>query len=170
VSSRLHLKQFVELRQDDFERQPVWVNCHTVDYDEPWYDEIDDETFRPWLGALPVLAGGDIYLVAASFELADGTRLPGFVTPAPAGSPWARALPRLAPNVFGIGTRPLPFWLGIAPKPDLAALVYRELKRTASQLFPLTFRARTGLAFGQTSGQVEGFTYWIEDYDLAVYR
>jgi hypothetical protein len=46
------LRQFGSLTAEDFERIPVWLACHVADYDEPWYDETDEETFRPWSGDL----------------------------------------------------------------------------------------------------------------------
>jgi len=54
ASVRTHLKQAGDLVAANFEAHPVWVSCHVVDYDEPWYDDTDEETFRPWLGALPL--------------------------------------------------------------------------------------------------------------------
>ena len=40
------LKQFGELVPADFERHPVWIGCHVADYEEPWYEETDEETFE----------------------------------------------------------------------------------------------------------------------------
>ncbi len=76
------LKQFSELTEDDFAQHPVWIAVHTVDYDEPWYDETDEETFRPWLGPLPIDPSEGMFLVKADFELHNGRHLNGFVTPA----------------------------------------------------------------------------------------
>jgi hypothetical protein len=36
---------------DDLITHPVWVSCHSVDYDEPWYDGTNEETFRPVIKA-----------------------------------------------------------------------------------------------------------------------
>src|SRR5438105_433781 len=36
------LKQAHYLTPDDFAKYPVWINCHTTDYDEPWYEETDE--------------------------------------------------------------------------------------------------------------------------------
>jgi hypothetical protein len=66
-------KQFGDLVQSDFERYPVWIGCHTVDGDEPWYDETDEETFRPWNGSLPTGPSEGMLLVRATMEFADGT-------------------------------------------------------------------------------------------------
>jgi len=76
------LKQFADLGQSDFDGHPVWIGCHTADYDEPWYDDIDEETFRPWNGPPGPGPSDGMLLVRATLELADGTRFPGFVTPA----------------------------------------------------------------------------------------
>jgi hypothetical protein len=72
MNTRPELKQYGDLRLEDFLRHPVWVACHTVDYDEEWHDDTDEETFRPWTGALPVGAD-EMYLVLSSFTLRDGT-------------------------------------------------------------------------------------------------
>jgi hypothetical protein len=45
----------------------------SVDNDEPWYDDTDEETFRPWLSEIPV-AADEMYLVACEFMMADGSR------------------------------------------------------------------------------------------------
>jgi hypothetical protein len=44
------LKQFAALTIEDFAQCPVWIACHVADYDEPWYDDTDEETFRPYGG------------------------------------------------------------------------------------------------------------------------
>src|SRR5260221_9118267 len=38
------LKQAYDLIPDDLAHHPVWVSCHVVDYDEPWYEETDEAT------------------------------------------------------------------------------------------------------------------------------
>ena len=80
--ARPELKQFGDLSQGDFERYPVWIGCHTADYGESWYEDTDEETFRPWSGALPTSPSEGMLLVRAVIELRDGIRHPGFVTPA----------------------------------------------------------------------------------------
>jgi hypothetical protein len=67
------LKQEYALSLADFSRQPVWVGVHNFDSDEPWYEQSDEETFRPWTGPLPFAETRGFVLAAATFELADGT-------------------------------------------------------------------------------------------------
>ena len=76
------LKQFGTITKADFERFPVWVNVHTLDYDESWYDETDEETFRPWTDELPIDPSLGMFLVRSQIIFADRTKLIGFITPA----------------------------------------------------------------------------------------
>ena len=71
------LKQFGDLTPADFDRHPVWVGCHTVDYDEAWYEDTDEETFRPWAGILPVTESQDMLLVRQPSHYAMGAGIPG---------------------------------------------------------------------------------------------
>jgi len=151
------LKQFGALTREDFERHPVWVGCHTVDYDEPWYDDTDEETFRPWDGDLPAEASEGMLLVRASIELRDGTRHPGFVTPAPD----AGELGTQQPQIFASGKR-FGFWGGIVGVPvEQRQALYAALGRTADAVFPLRFAADPGLVIGQASGEVAGFYRYV---------
>jgi hypothetical protein len=74
------LRQFGELEAEDFHRHRVWIACHTADYGKSWYQDTDEETFRPYTGELPADAAEGMLLVRAVFELRDGSRYPGFVT------------------------------------------------------------------------------------------
>ena len=81
MARKPNLKQFGDLTPADFVEHPVWASVHTLDYDEPWYDETDEETFRPWIGELPVSPEDGMFLVRAKLTLADGRVLDGFITP-----------------------------------------------------------------------------------------
>ena len=147
------LKQFADLTPEDFEHHPVWIGCHTVDYDEPWYDSTDEETFRPWTGKLPAGASEGMLLVRATLELHDGTRHNGFVTPASKEGDLATQ----QPQIFA-GARRFGFWGGIfgVPQNERQALC-AALGKTPNQVFPLRFSVDPSLATGVTNGQVEGF-------------
>jgi hypothetical protein len=56
----------------------VWVGVHNYDSDESWYEQADEETFRPWTGPLPFVESRGFVLAAATFELADGGVFPGY--------------------------------------------------------------------------------------------
>jgi hypothetical protein len=72
------MKQEYDLSPADFGRHPIWVGVHNFDSDEPWYEQADEETFRPWTGPLPFAETRGFVLAAATFELADGTIYPGY--------------------------------------------------------------------------------------------
>jgi peptidoglycan/xylan/chitin deacetylase (PgdA/CDA1 family) len=147
------LKQFGDLTREDFDRHPVWIGCHTADYDEPWYDDTDEETFRPWTGDLPADAGGAMLLVRATIELRDGSRYPGFVTPAPTPGD----LGTQQPQIFA-GDRRFGFWGGMFGVPvEGRQALYAALGKPADAVFPLRFSADAGLAAGEASGEVLGF-------------
>jgi hypothetical protein len=105
------LKQFADLVSADFDRHPVWIGCHTTDHDEPWYDDTDEETFRPWTGPLPIDPSEGMLLVRATIELSDGTQFPGFVTPALDEGDLGTQ-----PQMF-VGGRRFGFWGGIVGVP-----------------------------------------------------
>ena len=50
MASKPVLKQFGDLTPGDFAKHSVWASVHTLDYDESWYDDTDEEIFRPWIG------------------------------------------------------------------------------------------------------------------------
>ena len=102
---RRELKQFGELNAEDFQRHPVWIGCRTADYGKPWYEDTDEETFRPFTGALPVDQNEGMLLVRVVIELKDGSRYPGFIAP---GS----GLGAQQPQIF-VDDRRFGFWGGM---------------------------------------------------------
>ena len=50
MPDRPKLKQFGHLTPDDLASHPVWVSCHSVDYDEPWYDDTENLSHFPKTG------------------------------------------------------------------------------------------------------------------------
>jgi hypothetical protein len=58
------LKKECDLSPTDFACQAVWLNVHAHDSNEPWYEECDEETFRPWTGSLPFVETKGFVLVA----------------------------------------------------------------------------------------------------------
>jgi hypothetical protein len=167
------LKQFGELEAEDFERHPVWIGCHTADYGKPWYEDTDEETFRPYSGNLPADPAESILLVRAVIELHDGSRYPGFVSPAgegwdkrPDGRPTFKPnhiLGTQQPHIF-VSDRQFGFWGG---RVGVASQTQRELYVAVGKgpdaIFPLSFNADAGLATGIGNGRIEGF--YRRDHD-----
>jgi hypothetical protein len=147
------LKQFGDIGEQDMERHPVWIGCHTADYEEPWHDETDEETFRPRIGDLPADPSEGMLLVRATAVLADGTRLRGFLTPGFEEGD----LGLLQPQVF-VNGRLFSFWGGIVGIPAQGrAAFYQALGKRADQVFPIRVAADEGLTGGVSSAQVDGF-------------
>lgn len=152
--SRPLLRQFGDLSSSDLQTHPVWVGCHVMDYDEPWYEDTDEETFRPWNGALPVDPADGMFLVLADAALSDGTRLPAFLTP----TVRADDLGTMQPHVF-VDDRPFGFWGGIVGIPEVdRQRLLKTLGKGHGNVFPIRFLARSGLTNGERSAVV---TDWL---------
>jgi membrane protease YdiL (CAAX protease family) len=147
------LKQFGDLTPDDFERDPVWIGCHTADYDEPWYEQTDEETFRPRTGALPADPSEGMLLVRATLTLGDGTVYAGFITPAFDENDLGTQQPQMFVN-----ERRFAFWGGMPGTPAAErAAFYAAVGKDARAVFPITFNVDPAIATGAVSGTVQGF-------------
>lgn len=156
------LRQMSDLTAADFERAPVWVQCHFADHDEPWYDETDECTVRPWSGTLPVPASAGIYLARATATLADGSRVAACM--APSGEPEAR---RTQPVAF-VGGATCLFWGGaMGIPPEERQQLYHAVGKPPAAVFPITFSVAAELVVGQADVRVDGF-YRIEGKDRVV--
>ena len=137
---RPELVQFADLTPSHFARHPVWIQCHVADHEEPWYDDTDEETFRPCTDALPVHPRLGMLLVHAELVLADGTRLEGFVTPAvekALAGPDA-GLGLMQPQLFAPTGQRISFWDGMFARPSAQReAVYTVLGRRPAAVFPL---------------------------------
>ena len=152
MAKRPLLRQASDLKAGDFGKHPVWVHCHVVDYDESWYDDTDEETFRPWLGALPINPSHAIFLVTAEFVFANGSTFEGFVTPATEPADIAT----MQPHVF-VGEERVGFFGGVFGVPEDTRVRFHHAVGGSTGVFPVTFAAKPTLARGIVSGTVHGF-------------
>jgi hypothetical protein len=156
------LKQFGDLTGANFEKHPVWASVHTLDYDEPWYDDADEETFRPWMGKLPVSPEEGTFLVRAKLTLADGRVLDGFVTPQHDCE--TMDLGTIQPQAFLPSGRRSDFWDGMFKRDqEERRVLYEELGHDPSSIFPIKFAAERRLAKGHVSGVIPGFCWRPKD-------
>jgi hypothetical protein len=104
-------------------------------------------------------------LVRATAILADGSRLPAFLTPAfDEGD-----LGTLQPQVFVSG-RMFSFWGGsVGVAPESRAAFYAALGKLPGQVFPIQVAADEGLTSGVGFAQVQGF-YLMSGDDVRVER
>jgi hypothetical protein len=149
------LKQFGDLSASDFELHPIWVSCHGTDQDEPWHDDTDEETFRPWTGQVPVDPADGIFLVRSRFRIASGQEYAGFVTP---------AMPQESGNLgaiqphMAVAGRFVSFWYGMMNIPaETKSALYVALRKKPSEVFPIRFEAEPDLTIGIASGEIAGF-------------
>jgi len=149
----------------DFTENPIWVSCHSVDYNEPWYKDADEETYRPYSGLLPV-AADEMYLVASILTLADGSCFPGFATP----SSDEDSMGIMQPYIFAPDGSADSFWLGMSPDPGSIDRLYSSLGRRASAVFPIQFSAQPGLTSAFSSGVIPGFMMMKEDGSVEVLK
>jgi hypothetical protein len=155
---RPQLVQFPGLRPSHFASHPVWVQCHGLDDGEKWYDDTDEETFRPWTGPLPVDPAATLFLVQATLTFHDGTREPGFVTPQAAGEP--EDMGRMQPSLWLPNGKLEGFWSGtIGRPPTERRKFYAAFGKKADQVFPASCATRPGLTRGRSSISIAGFYY-----------
>ena len=159
MAKKPELKQFGDLTVEDFARHPVWISCHTEDCDEPWYDDTDEETFRPWTKSLPVSPSDGMFLVKGKLTLRDGTIHDGFVTPAFDDGD----LGSMQPQIF-IGGRRFGFWGGMFGfDEEEKQSFYKAAEKGPKAIFPISFATVAGLASGVCSGKIDGFYKCPED-------
>ncbi len=169
------LKQLTNLTYSDFERYPVWVGVHNMDYGKPWYDSSDESTYRPGTEPLPLAAEAGAVLVRARFILCDGSGYSGFVraaspnwdvplrkgmaTPSSlSGGDSTHALLGIQqPHIF-TNQNTFYFWGGVrGVAPEQRQRFYAALGKPAEAIFPIAFAAEAGLATGLADGEVRGF-------------
>jgi hypothetical protein len=156
MSNRPELTSFGDLRPTHFERFPVWASCHSFDNDEEWFDDTDEETFRPWTGPFPVDPTQGMFLARATITLRDGTAVSGFITPQVTSE--SLNLGTVQPQLFLPDGTSFGFWCGmLAPDERVTSRLYSALKRSALEVFPAQFVADAALARGHVSGAIEGF-------------
>jgi len=157
-TTRPELVQFGDLSADHFARHPVWIGVHGVDDEKPWYDDTDEETFRPWDGQLPADPDVGMLLVRAEMTLPDASALAGFVTPDP-GTPGQAGHPgTVQPHLFAPDGTLQGFWTGtLRSTAEQRARVYASLGRDPAAVFPIRFRADAALVRGGVEGRIDGF-------------
>jgi hypothetical protein len=162
MSKRTELVQFGDLMREHFEAFPVWASCHSFDSDEEWFDETDEETFRPWTGPLPVDPSQGMFLLRSAITLRDGSVFKGFITHPSSHEP--PNMGEIQPYLFLPDGEQFGFWFGTTHcDPQNRGAFYRALGKTASGVFPARFAVEPGLSSGApVACEIEGF-YWSPD-------
>ncbi len=151
------LCQFENLTCKDFKAHPVWVNCHVEDFDENWYDETDEETFRPWDRGFTINLDESIFLISATFTFKDGTKMSGFITPKNSNDT-DNDLGTIQPQIFMPDGKFMGFWFGsFEPPKEVILNFYTTLNKSKEDIFPITFKAKEGVCKGVLLGKILGF-------------
>src|SRR5919197_5131894 len=125
-------KQVYELRPDDFATASIWEFA----LDEEGLPGQDEATVKPRADLERADPGDGLFVIRAEFVSADGTRFDGYVSPQhEARVGW------IQPTVV-TATGQVGFWLGGFP-PGAGRLdeAYATVGKTASELFPIRYRA-----------------------------
>lgn len=159
-------KQVTDLTPEDLRETPVWEYA----LDEEGEPGQDEETLRPCPGVEKVDPKKGIFVVATSFQAADGTRFSGFATPVVTEEDHSEQPTIITDTGF------VNFWRGMAfdeRKLDEAiAAGYDALKRSPAELFPLHWEMGVRVKGGSSKGELRGFGYlrklsrssWSEDW------
>jgi len=146
-------KQVYELTSEDLLEYAVWEFA----LDEEGEEEQDEATVRPFNydGALDPSWGS--FVIRAVFELADGTKLSGYLTPPPRGLE-DEGLGLVQPCVTGRDTQ-ISFWCGIIElsRNEISSIYARLGKASAAEIFPIRFASDVELAGGAVTGEIPGF-------------
>lgn len=148
-------KQIYDLTLADLADFPVWEFA----LDEEGAEGQDERTVRPRAVAEPI-ERGDYVVVKATFELADGTLMGGFLTPpAPDDNSIGQVQPVVLLEHGAVG-----FYHGIFhPEPDALAAIYKLLGKRSDEVFPCRFRSSVTIRGGDVEGNLDGFYYLEPD-------
>ena len=149
-------KQVYELTLDDLSQFPVWEFA----LDEEGMEGQDEATVRPYEFSGALDASDGMFVVRAFFNLADGSRFLGYLTPPVQCNDGLGTLqPVIVTRKGQVG-----FWCGIRA-PDSARLshFYQSLEREAARVFPVQFESEVDLIGGKVAGSIPGFLV-LEDF------
>ena len=149
-------KQVYELTATDLNEFPVWEFA----LDEEGVVGQDEATVRPHETSGTLDPSDGMYIVRASFLLADGTKAQGYLIPSVQGDNYLGTLQPIIVTATGqIG-----LWCGMrSPSYDELMQKYRLLGKEANHVFPVQLKSEIDLVDGPVRGSVAGFVM-LEDF------
>ena len=155
-------KQVYELTLDDVTKFPVWEFA----LDEEGEESQDEATVRPLKVSGALDSSDGTFIVRATFALADGSRMQGYLTTPVQGDD---DLGRLQPVIITKRGQVI-FWYGvIAPSAQVLSQSYEKLGRDATKVFPIQATSSVELAGGPIRATIPGFTV-LEDFETGMTR
>lgn len=154
-------RQVYELTPQDLIDHPIWEFA----LDEEGEDGQDEATVRPWDGTTTLDPHDGMFVVQAGFELADGTRLLGYLTPPDQGEDSVATIqPIILTNDGQVS-----FWHGVVePSSESTERAYGLLGRTRGKVFPIRYSSQVALVGGAVSGSLNGFLHYRSFTDRAI--
>ncbi len=145
-------KQVYELTPADLDESPIWEFA----LDEEGEPGQNEATVRPWEGGEPLDPADGMFVVHATFVLADGTHFGGYLTPPVQGDHSIGTIQPIVVTPEGqVG-----FWCGImAPTSEMLATHYVTLGRAAPAVFPLHYTSNVEIVGGPVTGTLNGFLH-----------
>jgi hypothetical protein len=145
-------KQVYELTLEDLETYPVWEFA----LDEESEEGQDEGTVRPYSQSGPADPADGMLVVRASFTLADGTRLKGYLTPPP---PRSSEIGSIQPEIVTPKGN-VSFWYGLRkPSPEVISKAYEALGKESPGVFPVRFTSDVEVVGGPVTGTLNGFMH-----------
>jgi hypothetical protein len=152
-------KQVTALLPGDIKRFPIWEYA----LDEEGEEGQDETTVRPRPDLKRAEPHEGLFVVAAEFVTADGTRFDGFA------SPHEEAHVGYTQPTIVTDQGQVNFWFGLfPPKPAAIARAYHTLGKTAPELFPLRYRALVEHAGAILDGELPAFLHYKSRQDKEV--
>jgi len=150
-------KSVTNLTNADLVTTAVWEFA----LDEEGEEGQDETTVRPYPVTGELDPSDGMFVVRATFQLADDTVMWGYLTPPVPGD---ASLGTLQPVIIAADGPVLFWWGSIEPRPsDIAASYARLGKSSSSSVFPVRFSSDTPIAGGPVQGQLPGFLV-LEDW------
>jgi hypothetical protein len=145
-------RQVYELTLSDLDQFPVWEFAQ----DEETVEEQDEATVRPY-SKVPVDPSDGLQVIRATFTLADGTKLIGFVSSTP---PTLQSDISSQQPVILLEKVHILLYFGIF-RPDAAKIdsYLYALGKSAAEVFPLRYKTEIDVIGGCIEGAVAGFSY-----------
>ncbi len=154
-------KQAYELASTDFEEYPIWEFA----LDEEGEEGQDEATVRPWEGHEPLDPAEGMFVVRATFLLADGATCVGYLTPPVQGDTSIGTIQPILLTEQG----QVAFWCGAtAPSAETIRSAYAKLGREATGVFPCRYSSAVTLIGGPITGAVSGFMHYRSFSDRTV--
>lgn len=143
-------KQVYELTEKDLAEYRVWEFAS----DEEYQNDQDEATVKPIEQQNYIDFNGGIFIVKAIFSLNDGTTLTGYVTPDKESD-----IGTMQPTIVTKDGQ-IVFWYGMnRPTKEELEESYKQLNRSAKEIFPVTFRSDPGIESVSVEGDINGFAF-----------